>query len=69
MIKKIILIVDKADVAKQKYNKVLVGSLDAPNQSLLVDCHLLDGGSNVNSSIFLHTLDDKFSNVESSGVI
>ena len=35
-----------------------MGSLDAPNQTFLVDCHPLDSGSNVNSSIILHTLDD-----------
>ena len=32
-----------------------MGSLDAPNQTFLVNCHLLDSGSNVNSSI-LHTI-------------
>ena len=37
---------------------MLVGSLDAPNQTFLVDCHPLDSGSNVNSSIILHTVDD-----------
>ena len=38
---------------------MLVGSLDAPNQmEFLVDCHPLDSGSNVNSSIILHTVDD-----------
>ena len=37
---------------------MLVGSLDAPNQTFLVDCHPLDCGSNVNSSIILHTVDD-----------
>ena len=35
----------------QKYISVLVGSLDAPNQTFLVDCHPLDRGRNVNSSI------------------
>ena len=52
------LIVDEAEIAKQKYISVLVGSLDAPNQTFLVDCHPLDSGSNVNSSIILHTVDD-----------
>ena len=47
---------DEAEVAKQQYINVLVGSLDAPNQTLLVDCHPLDSGSNVNSRIILHTL-------------
>ena len=49
---------DEAEIAKQKYISVLVGSLDAPNQTFLVDCHPLDNGSNVNSSIILHTVDD-----------
>ena len=52
------LIVDEAEIAKQKYMSVLVGSLDAPNQTFLVDCHPLDIGSNVNSSIILPTVDD-----------
>ena len=47
----------EAEVAKQKYINVLVGSLDAPNQTFLVDCHPLDSGSNVISSIILHTVD------------
>ena len=55
---KIFLNVDEAEIAKQKYISVLVGSLDAPNQTFLVDCHPLDSGSNVNSSIILHTVDD-----------
>ena len=48
---KISLIVDEAEVAKQKYIKVLVGNLDDPNQTFLINCHLLDSGSNVISSI------------------
>ena len=56
--KKIFLIVDEAEVAKQKYISVLVGSLDAPNQTFLVNCHPLDSGRNVNNSIILHTVDD-----------
>ena len=56
--KKIFLIVDEAEVAKQKYISVLVGSLDAPNQTFLVNCHPLDSGRNVNSSIILLTVDD-----------
>ena len=48
---------DEAEVAKQKYIDVLVVSLDAPNQTFLVDCHPLDSGSNVNSSIILSTVD------------
>ena len=49
---------DETEIAKQKYISVLVGSLDAPNQTFLVDCHPLVSGSNVNSSITLHTVDD-----------
>ena len=37
---------------------MLVGSLDAPNQTFLVDCHPLDSGSNASSSIILHTVED-----------
>ena len=40
--KKIFLIVDEAEVAKQKYISVLVGSLDAPDQTFLANCHALD---------------------------
>ena len=56
--KTIFLIVDEAEIAIQKCISVLVGSLDAPNQTFLVDCHPLDSGSNVNSSIILHNVDD-----------
>ena len=56
--KNIFLIVNDAKVAEQKYINVIVGSLDAPNQTFLVDCPPLDSGSNVNSSIILHTVDD-----------
>ena len=49
---------DEAEVAKQKYNNVLVGSLNAPNQTFLIDCHPLGSGSNVYSNIILHTVDD-----------
>ena len=49
---------DEAEIAKQKYISVFVGSLDPPNQTFLVDCHPLDSGSDVNSSIILHTVDD-----------
>ena len=52
------LIVDEAEVAKQKYISVLVASLDAPDQTFLVNCHPLGSGRNVNSSIILHTVDD-----------
>ena len=56
--KKFFLIADEAEVAKQKHISVLVGSLDAPDQAFLVDCHPRDSGRNVNSSIILHTVDD-----------
>ena len=56
--KKIFLVVNEAEVAKQKYISVLVGRLDAPNPTFLVNCHALDSGRNVNSSIILHTVDD-----------
>ena len=49
---------DEAEVAKQKYINVLVGSLDTPNETFLVECLPLDSSSCVNSSIILHTVDD-----------
>ena len=67
--KKIFLIVDKAEVAKQKYISVLVGSLGAPNQTFLVNCHPLDSGRNVNSSIILHTVDDILRKLEKNARI
>ena len=55
--KQIFLIANETEIAKQKYISVLVRSLDAPNQTFLVDCHPLDSRSSVNSSIILHTVD------------
>ena len=55
---------DEAEIAKQKYISVLVGSLDAPNQTFLVDCHPPDSGNNVNSSIILHTVNDTLRQLE-----
>ena len=49
---------DEAEIAKQKYINLLVGSLDAPNQTFLVDCYPLESGSYVNSSFILHSVDD-----------
>ena len=54
---KFFLIVDE-EVVKQNYINVLVGNLDAPNRTFLVDCYPLDSGSNVNSSSILHTVDN-----------
>ena len=48
----------EAEVAKQKYINVLVGTFDATNQTFLVDCHPLGSKSNVNSSIIQHIADD-----------
>ena len=55
---------DEAEIAKQKYISVLAGCLDATNQTFLVDCHPLDSGSNVNSGITLHTVDDTLRQLE-----
>ena len=52
------LIVDEAEVAKRKCINVLVVSLDTLNDKFLIDCLPLESGSNVNSSIILHTVDD-----------
>ena len=43
---------------------MLVGSVDDPNQTFLVDCRPLDSGSNVNSSVILHTVDDTLRQLE-----
>ena len=61
--KKILILVE-AEVANQKCIKVLVCRLDAPNQTFLVDCHPLDSGSNVNSCLILHTVDDIMQQLE-----
>ena len=55
---------DEAEIAKQKYISVLVGSLDAPNQTFLVDSHPLESSSNVYSSIIMHTVDDILQQLE-----
>ena len=55
---------NEAEVAKQKYINVLVGSFYAPNQTFLVDCHPLDSGNNVNSNIILPTVDDILQQLE-----
>ena len=58
------MIVDEAEVSKRKYINVLVGSLDTPNNTFLIDCLPLESGSNVNSSIILHTVDDTLRQLE-----
>ena len=62
--KQIFLIVDEAEVAKRKYINVLVGSLDTPNDTFLIDSLLFESGSNVNSSLILHTVDDICDNLK-----
>ena len=49
---------NEAEVGKQKYINVLVGSFDALNQTFLVDCQPLERGSNVICSIILQTVDN-----------
>ena len=56
--KEFFLILDEAEVAKEKYSNECVGSLDASNQIFIVDCHPLDSGNNANSRIISHTEDD-----------
>ena len=55
---------DEVEVAKRKYINVLVGSLDTPNDTFLIDCLPLESGNNVNSSIILHTVDDILQQLE-----
>ena len=66
--KQIFLIVDEAEIAKRKYINVLVGSLDTVNDTFLIDCLPLESGSNVNSSIILHTVDDILRQLETKSV-
>ena len=56
--KKVFLIVDEAEVDKQKYINVLLGSFHTPNETFLIECLLLESSSNVYSSIILHTVDN-----------
>ena len=56
--KKEFLIVDKAEVDKQNYINVLVGSLNTPNETFLIECLPLESSNNANSSIILQTVDD-----------
>ena len=55
---------NEAKVVKQKYINVLWGSLYDPNETFLVDCHLLDNGSYVYSRIILNTVDDILQQLE-----
>ena len=43
---------------------MLVGSFNTPNDTFLIDCLLLKSGSNVNSSIILHTVDNILQQLE-----
>ena len=56
--KNVFLIVDEAEVDKQNYINILVGSLDTSNKAFLIHCLALESSSNVNSSITLNTVDD-----------
>ena len=49
---------NEAEVDKQKYINILMGSLDTPNETFLIECLPLKSSSNVNSSNILHTVDD-----------
>ena len=56
--KKASLFVDEAEMDKQNYINVLVGSLDTLNEIFLIECLSLESSSYVNSSIILHAVDD-----------
>ena len=45
-------------MAKQKYITILVGSLDTPDKTFLIECLPLESTSNVSCNIILHTVDD-----------
>ena len=61
---KVLLIADEAEVDKQKCINVLVGSLDTPNETFLIECLSLETNSNVKSSIILQTVDDVLRQLE-----
>ena len=54
--KKIFMVVDEADVAGQKYVNVLVGCLEAPTETFLIDC--IPHNESMNSRTIVHTVDD-----------
>ena len=56
--KNVFLIVDEAEVDKQRYFNVLVGSLDIPNETFLIECLHLIAAALLFCSIILHTVDD-----------
>ena len=49
---------DEAKVDKQKYINILVGSLDTPNETFVIEYLSLESSSNVNNCIISHTVDD-----------
>ena len=50
------MVVDEADVAGQKYVNVLVGCLEAPTKTFLIDC--IPRNESMNSRTIVHTVDD-----------
>ena len=52
------LIVDVAPKNKQKHINALVGSLDTPNKTFLIECLPLESNSNANSGIIQHAVED-----------
>ena len=51
---------DEAEVAHKKYINVLVGSLEPPNDTYLIECPPFESCSSANSCRVLHTVNDIF---------
>ena len=56
--KTVFLIVNEAEVDKQKHINVQMSSVDTPNETFLIGCLSLESSSNVYSGIILRTVDD-----------
>ena len=56
--KKVFFLVDEAEADKQKCINVLVGSLDTPNETFLIECLPLESSNHLNTSIIPHAVDD-----------
>ena len=67
--KKVFFLVNEAEADKQKCINVLVGSLDTPNETFLIECLPLESSSHLNSSIILHAVDDVLRQLRTKGEI
>ena len=52
------MIINEAEMHKQKCINVLMGSLDTPNETVRIECLPLESSRNVKSSVILYTMID-----------